>query len=238
MGLYDRDYIQESRLPGTFASGVYSWMTAGLAVTTFVSLGLYYSGLYRSLFAFWWIWCLGTLGVSFFINARLQTLSLPAVMSLFLVYSVLEGMFFGTVLPIYAAQYGGGVVWAAFGSAALVFGMAALYGALTKNDLTQMNKILTVAVMGLLAITVVFAIVSLFVFMPLFYLLICYLGLVIFVGLTAADAQAIRRVAANVGNDSVVSYKLSLVMALKMYCNVIMVFWYLLQIFSSSGNRD
>ena len=96
----------------------------------------------------------------------------------------------------------------------------------------------TVAVMGLLAITVVFAIVSLFVFMPLFYLLICYLGLVIFVGLTAADAQAIRRVAANVGNDSVVSYKLSLVMALKMYCNVIMVFWYLLQIFSSSGNRD
>ncbi|WP_201456288.1 Bax inhibitor-1/YccA family protein [Chlamydia sp. 17-3921] len=238
MGLYDRDYIQESRLPGTFVSRVYSWMTAGLAVTAFVSLGLYCTDLYKSLFAFWWVWCFGTLGISFFINSKIQTLSLSSVMGLFLAYSVLEGMFFGTLLPVYAAQYGGGVVWAAFGSAALVFGLAALYGAFTKNDLTQMSKILMVAVFGLMAVTILFAIISIFVSVPFFYLLICYVGLVIFVGLTATDAQAIRRIAVNVGDDSVVSYKLSLVMALKMYCNVIMVFWYLLQIFSSSGNRD
>ncbi|ANH78764.1 Bax inhibitor-1/YccA family protein [Candidatus Chlamydia sanziniae] len=237
MGLYDRDYIQDSRLQGTFASRVYGWMTAGLAVTTFFALGLYFTGLYKSLFSFWWIWCFATLGVSFFINAKIQKLSLPAVMGLFIAYSALEGMFFGTLLPVYAIQYGGGVIWAAFGSAALVFGLAALYGAFTKNDLTKISKIMMFALIGLMLVTVVFAIISIFISMPLVYLLICYLGLVIFVGLTAADAQAIRRISTSVDNNSVLSYKLSLIMALKMYCNVIMVFWYLLQIFSSSGNR-
>ncbi|WP_100934166.1 Bax inhibitor-1/YccA family protein [Candidatus Chlamydia corallus] len=238
MGLYDRDYIQDSRLQGTFASRVYGWMTAGLIVTSCVALCLYFSGLYRSLFSFWWVWCLATLGVSFFINAKIQTLSVSTLGGLFLLYSTLEGMFFGTLLPVYAAQYGGGVIWAAFGSAALVFGLAALYGAFTKSDLTKISKIMTFALIGLLLVTLVFGVVSIFISMPLMYLLICYLGLVIFVGLTAADAQAIRRISASIGNNNALSYKLSLMLALKMYCNVIMVFWYLLQIFSSSGNRD
>ena len=58
------------------------------------------------------------------------------------------------------------------------------------------------------------------------------------VGLTVVDAQTIRKVSQTVGNDGDLSYKLSLILALKMYCNVIMVFWYLLQIFSSSGRRN
>lgn len=238
MGLYDRDYVQTSRLPGTFASRVYGWMTAGLAVTTLVSLGLYFSGLYLSLFSFWWVWCLATLGVSFFINARVDRLSVPAVSGLFLVYSVLEGLFLGTLVPVYAYQYGGGVVWAAFGSAGVIFGISALYGAFTKTDLTQLSRILMLAMVGLLVVSLIFAVVSFFYSMPLLYLLICYLGLVIFVGLTIVDAQTIRRVAHSVGNNGELSYKLSLILALKMYCNVIMVFWYLLQIFSSSGRRN
>ncbi|EPJ32919.1 inhibitor of apoptosis-promoting Bax1 family protein [Chlamydia psittaci 06-1683] len=94
------------------------------------------------------------------------------------------------------------------------------------------------ALIGLLLVSVIFALVSIFVYMPIFYLLICYLGLAVFVGLTVVDAQAIRRAAQNVGNDDDLSYKVSLIMALKMYCNVIMIFWYLLQIFSSSGKRN
>ncbi|EPP37869.1 Inner membrane protein YbhL [Chlamydia avium] len=238
MGLYDRDYAQESRLSGTFTSRVYGWMTAGLAITTFVSLGLYFSGLYRVLFSLWWIWCIATLGVSFYINSKIHKLSVPAVMGLFLTYSALEGLFFGTLVPVYALQYGGNVVWAAFGSAGLIFGIAAAYGACTKTDLTQISKILSLGLVGFVLVSLVFAIVSLFVYMPLFYLLICYIGLLMFVGLTVVDAQTIRKVSQTVGNNGDLSYKLSLILALKMYCNVIMVFWYLLQIFSSSGRRN
>lgn len=239
MGLYDRDYyIQDSRSSGTFASRVYGWMTAGLGVTTFVSLGLYFSGLYRVLFPFWWVWCLATLGVSLYINAKIDRLSVPSVMRLFLLYSFLDGLFFGTLVPVYAYQYGGGVVWAAFGTAGLVFGLSAGYGAVTKSDLTHLSKILMMALVAFMLVTLVFAVVSIFVFLPIFYLLICYVGLAIFVGLTVVDAQNIRRMAAAVGNNSDLSYKLSLIMALKMYVNVVMIFWYLLQIFSSSGKRS
>ena len=175
--------------------------------------------------------------MSFYIQAQIQKLYVPAVMGLFLAYSVLEGMFFGTMVPVYAAQFGGGIVWAAFGSAAVIFGLSAAYGAFTKNDLTQIHRILMLALVGLMVISLGFLIVSLFTPMPLLYLLICYLGLAIFVGLTVVDAQSIRRVARSVGDHGDLSYKLSLIMALQMYCNVIMMFWYLLQIFASSDKR-
>jgi len=78
---------------------------------------------------------------------------------------------------------------------------------------------------------------SFFVPMSGMVLLISYLGLVIFVGLTAYDAQAIRRMSYQVDGNSLVGAKLSLMMALKMYLNVIMIFWYLLQILSHSSRR-
>ena len=70
-----------------------------------------------------------------------------------------------------------------------------------------------------------------------FMLLISYLGLGIFVGLTAYDAQTIRKLSYQAGANSAMSNKLALMMSLKMYTNVIMIFWYLLQIFSM-GRRD
>ncbi|WP_213318128.1 Bax inhibitor-1/YccA family protein [Chlamydiifrater volucris] len=239
MGLFERDYyIRDTRMPGTFASRVYGWMTAGLGITTLVALGLYFSGLYKVLFPMWAVWCFATLGVSFLINSRIHKMTVSGVIGAFITYAVLEGLFFGTIMPVYAAAYGGGVIWASFGTAALIFGGAAAYGMFTKHDLTQLSRLLYLGVMGFVFVTLGFVILSLFIHMPMAYLFICYLGLAIFVGLTVTDAQAIRRVSERVHDDSDLAYKLSMVMALKMYCNVIMVFWYVLQIFSSSGNRD
>lgn len=67
-------------------------------------------------------------------------------------------MFFGTLVPVYAAQFGGGVVWAAFGSAGIIFGLSAAYGAFTKNDLTQIHRILMLALVGLVVISLAFLI--------------------------------------------------------------------------------
>jgi len=91
--------------------------------------------------------------------------------------------------------------------------------------------------MGLVAITLLYMVLSMFMPMTGMMLIISYFGLVIFVGLTAYDANQIRKMSAQVDGYSVMSCKLSLVMALRMYINVIMVFWYLLQIFSSSSKR-
>ncbi|MFZ0565848.1 MAG: Bax inhibitor-1/YccA family protein [Chlamydiales bacterium] len=234
MGFYDRDYIQDSRAVGAFSTRVYGWMSIGLGFTAAVAYFLFKTGLYISLMPFWWVWMFGTFGVAMGINGALNRLSIKSVIALFLTYAGLQGILFGTMLPLFASAYGGQVIWSAFLAAASIFALAVGYGVFTKNDLTSLGKILSLALVGLIGITFVFLILSFFIPLGWAHLFISYLGLAIFVGLTAYDAQTIRSFSMQADINSVASYKLSMVMALKMYINVIMIFWYLLQIFSSN----
>ncbi|MCX6994656.1 MAG: Bax inhibitor-1/YccA family protein [Chlamydiae bacterium] len=223
----------------TFSTKVYGWMSLGLAVTAITAWFIWTTGLYSMLMPFWWLMGLTTLGIGLMISFRLETMQLTTLASLFLAYAFVEGLFFGTVLPAYAISYGGGVIWSAFGVGAVVYFAAMLYGIVTKSDLTRIGTILSFALLGLIGVTIVFAILSFFFNMTWMNLVISYIGLVIFVGLTAWDAQTIRRMSTQIGqgSDSILPYKMALVMALRMYINVIMIFWYLLQIFASSSNK-
>lgn len=240
MGLLDRDYIQDpnaAQAVGTFSSRVYGWMAMGLGLTAFIAYSLFKTGLYLKLIPFWWVWAFASLGVGLSFNFSVQRFSLSAVMGLFLTYAGLQGIMFGTILPAFAAAYGGQVIWLAFLSASVIFLLAMGYGMFTRNDLTSLGRILSLALIGLIALTLLYVVLSLFMEMTVFHLLLSYLGLALFVGLTAYDAQTIRRFSYQVDVRSVASYKLSLVMALRMYINVIMIFWYLLRIFSSGSRR-
>ncbi|MDR3624686.1 MAG: Bax inhibitor-1/YccA family protein [Chlamydiales bacterium] len=238
MGLTERDYVfgqaSSQMALSSFTTKVYGWMTAGLALTAAVAYFIYASELYQTLMPMWWFWGIATFGIAMVITTMLQKLSVPALALLFLGYSALEGVFFGTLLPGYAAAFGGGVIWSAFAVAAIVFLMAAVYGVFTKSDLTKIGRILSFAVVGLIAVTLLYFILSFFIQLTWMNLLISYIGLIVFVGLTAFDAQQIRMMSYQASGDTILVHKLSLVMALRMYINVIMVFWYLLQIFSSS----
>ena len=237
MGINDRDYIYDPRASqavGTFSSRVYGWMGIGLGLTAVIAYLIASSGLYIKLMPFWWVWAIATFGVAMGFNASIQRLTIGGVIGMFLAYAGLQGIIFGTVLPYYAAAFGGQVIWLAFITGSSIFLLAMGYGMFTKNDLTSLGKILSLALIGLIAVTFIYMILSFFMHMTFMHLLISYLGLVIFVGLTAYDAQTIRKFSLQADVHSVASYKLSMVMALKMYINVIMIFWYLLQIFSSS----
>lgn len=219
---------------GSFSARVYGWMAIGLGITASIAFGLYASGVYLKLLPFWWLWSIGLFGVAIAISSSIQRISTQGAVALFLTYAALEGILFGTTLPAFAAAYGGEVIWAAFATGSIIFGIAMAYGMLTKADLTSLGKILTIGLIGLAAVTLLFMLLSIFMPMKGMYLLISYIGLIIFIGLTAYDAQTIRRFSQEAEGNSVLGYKLSLIMALKMYINVIMIFWYLLQIFSSN----
>ncbi len=236
MGMFDRDYVQvqDSRDVGVFSTRVYGWMAIGLAFTAAIAFFVYQSGLYIKLMPFWWVWAFGTLGVAMAINRSIQRSTIQTVIMLFMAYAGLEGIMFGTILPAFAAAYGGQVIWAAFASASVIFALAMGYGIMTKSDLTSLGRILTLAVVGLIVVSLLMMVLSFFMNITWLHLFISWLGLGIFVGLTAYDAQTIRRMSMQADVNSVASYKLSMIMALKMYINVIMIFWYLLQIFSSS----
>lgn len=238
MGIFDnRNYYpsrREEAAISSFSSRVYGWMALGLGVTAAVAYFIYATGAYLSLVSFWWVWALGTLGIALAINSMIQRISIATTALLFLAYAGLEGILFGTMLPFFAAAYGGQVIWSAFATGAVIFATAMGYGMFTKSDLTQLGKILRIGLIGLIAVTLLFLVLSFFIQMPLANLIISYIGLILFVGLTAYDAQTIRHFSLQADSQSVMSYKLSLIMALKMYINVIMIFWYLLQIFSSN----
>lgn len=221
----------------TFATQVYGWMTIGLALTAFVAWFIFKSGLYHAILPFWWVTAIGTFALGMCFSTMINKLSFTGLATLFLAYSALEGVFFGSVLPGFAAAFGGQIIWTAFGTAALIFAIAVAYGVFSKSDMTSLGRILSIGVMGLVAVTLLYMVLSMFMPMTGMMLLISYLGLIIFVGLTAYDANRIRQMSEQVDGYSVMSCKLSLVMALRMYINVIMVFWYLLQILSSSSRR-
>lgn len=239
MGIYERDYLKSSPTGATetavrtFSQQVYGWMTIGLAFTALISLFVVRTGLYTSFAPYAWLFALGLLGISFGFSAAMARGSFTTVASLFMAYAGLEGLFFGTVLPLYAAAYGGQIIWLAFGTASVIFGSAILFGKFTHSDLTSMGPILRFGVMGLLGVTLLMVVLSFFMDVTWMHLVISYIGLVIFTGLTAYEAQQIRAMSHQVPLGSNESYKLSLMMALQMYINVVMIFWYLLQIFAA-----
>ena len=239
MGMFDRDYVLDPRQEqavGTFSSRVYGWMAIGLGFTASIAYLVFRTGLFMKLMPFWWVITLATFGIAMGFNASVQKFTIGGVVGMFLAYAGLQGLMFGTILPVFAAAYGGQVIWLAFVSASAIFLLAMGYGMFTRNDLTSLGRILTFGLIGLVAVTLLFMILSFFMQLTFLNLLISYLGLIIFIGLTAYDAQTIRRFSLQADVGSVASYKLSIVMALKMYINVIMIFWYLLRIFSS-GKR-
>lgn len=227
----------ETKQVNVFATQVYGWMSIGLALTAFVAWAVFATGLFIKISPFLLLVGIGTFAISMAMATRIQKLSFTTLTTLFLCYSALQGIFFGCALPVYAASFGGQVIWAAFGTAAIVFGLAIAYGVFTKSDLTSLGRILSIALVGLVLVTLFYIVLSLFMPMSKFMLIISYLGLIIFTGLTAYDANQIKKMSEQVDGYSILSCKLSLMMALRMYINVIMIFWYLLQIFSSSNRR-
>lgn len=216
----------------SFAQQVYGWMSIGLGITALTAYFVARTGLYMTLAPFWWVFAFGTLGIGFGFNRAVRSSTFTSVTAWFLGYALCQGLFFGIVLPLYAAAYGGSVIWTAFATAALIFGVACFYGIFTKADLTSIGRILQIAVIGLIAVTLLYFVLSFFMTLTWMNLFISYIGLIIFTGLTAYDAQQIKQMGRQVGG-SPESARMSLVLALQMYINVIMIFWYLLQIFSS-----
>lgn len=235
----DNDYYRPSAVleaERSFAQQVYGWMCIGLGVTALTAYFLARTGLYMKLIPFWWVFALGAFGIGLGFSRAVRSSSFTTVTALFLGYALCEGLFFGAVLPLYAAAYGGAVIWTAFATASLIFGVACCYGIFTKADLTSMGRILQIGLIGLIAVTLLYFVLSFFMTLTWFNLLISYIGLIIFTGLTAYDAQQIKEMGRQVGRND--SARMSLVLALQMYINVIMIFWYLVQIFSSGSRRD
>lgn len=146
---------------------------------------------------------------------------------LFAAYSYLTGV----TCSILFVAYTTASITVIFLVTAAIFAIMAIFGLVTKKDLSSAGSIL---MMGLLGIIIV-SFVNLFLLKSsMLDTIICGIGVLIFVGLTAYDTQKIKRLVA-VSNDGNV-LTLALMGAFELYLDFINLFLKLLRLFGKKRN--
>lgn len=157
----------------------------------------------------------------------LNKLSYPALIGLFVSYSIINGISFSFIFYVYTI----GSIVKVFLSTTALFTIMAVAGYTTKTDLTKLGSILMIGLIGI----VVASLINFFMHSSQMDYLISILGVIIFTGLTAYDVQKIKLLGQELDN-SAKSSKLGVMGALTLYLDFINLFLFLLRLFG--GRRD
>jgi len=216
------------RATTTCLARVFMRMFAALLVTAAVSFGIYQTpGATEYLMAnpvLTIVMIVAQLVLVLVLAFRVMKMS-PAVSNvMFFVYAILTGV----TLSFIFISYEIGTIFQAFAISALMFGAMAIYGTITKRDLTGIGSFLRMALIGL----ILASIVNLFFLNDTMFMIINYAGVLIFVGLTAYDTQRIKNMLAeaNAANAEEAIKKISVMGALILYLDFINIFLKILAI--------
>ena len=204
----------------TLLTRVFTWMVIGLAITAITSyvalatdalLSMVLSGAFFVLIII-------ELILVFVLSSRVYKMSFASAAVCYAVYAVLNGLTISAILLYFELT----TIAAAFGVTAGMFGAMALYGYVTKKDLTTMGSIAIMALFGL----IIASIVNLFMRSTGLDIILTYAGVLIFVALTAYDVQRIKALSqANPGMDN-----LAIAGALTLYLDFINLFLKILRL--------
>lgn len=211
----------------TLLRSVYVWMTLALIITGFVSMYVaqsyqLVSFIFGNRLALWGM-LIAELAVVFYLSARINSISFTKATVMFIIYSILNGATLASIFLVYTMSS----IASTFFVAAGTFGVMALYGYVTKSDLTRIGNICLMALIGLIIATLV----SMFWQDSMLQMIITYVGVILFVGLTAYDSQKIKRLLTADGIEvTEETQKIALLGALTLYLDFINLFLYLLRL--------
>jgi len=139
----------------------------------------------------------------------------------------------GVTLSVIFIAYDLGTIFQAFAISALMFGAMAIYGTITRRDLTRLGSL---CFMGLIGIILASVLNVLFFSSDMIGIIVNYIGVLVFVGLTAYDTQRIKRMLAEAteANQEEAIRKISVIGALILYLDFINLF---LKILAILGRR-
>ncbi len=153
-------------------------------------------------------------------------LSSFALLGLFVLYAAVMGVSMSFIFLIYTASS----IASTFFITAATFGVMAVMGYTTKQDLTKFGSILFMALIGI----IIASVVNMFLGNGMLDIIISCVGVLIFTGLTAYDVQKLKRIGAGVEYGSESANKLAIMGALNLYLDFVNLFMMLLRLF---GNR-
>ena len=211
----------------SYTAKTFGWMFLGLFATFAASIAMYWTGAYYYVLTTFngllpIVLGVAEIAVVLYLSARLHKLSITAARGLFFLYALLNAVTFSSIFLLYNVS---SLVFV-FGMTSVYFGVMALYGYMTKADLSRIRPVLLFGLVALIAL----ALLSLFI--PGLDTGICLIGVVIFVAFTAYDTQKIRQNYAYFQGNPELLQKASIISALQLYLDFINLFLYLLRLFS------
>ena len=213
-----------------FMQRVYGWMTLGLFVTGFSALYVASSPaaiqfIFGSSISVFLV--IGVqLALVFSIRPVMRSKGWQAGAILFLLYSATLGVTVSTLLLRYTFTS----VAQAFFVTGGAFGGLTLFAFVTKKDLSGVGNFCMVGLIGIILASVV----NIFVASSAVHFAISVLGVLIFAGLTAYDTQKMKEYAYSQDTDNETGRRASIMAALELYLDFIMMFIYLTQLLGAS----
>lgn len=223
----------QSQASTVFLAKVFNWMAIGLALTGVTAFLVANSQAALEMFIYnstmrWGI-IIAELGLVFYLSARIDKISSQAATGLFLLYSGLNGVTLSVILLVYTATS----VTATFFITAGMFGAMAIYGLVTKKDLSGMGSFMFMGLIGM----IIASVVNIFLQSSMMSWVVSGIGVIVFTGLTAYDVQKITQMGASgiMSEGESAIRKGAILGALALYLDFINLFLSLLQFL---GNRD
>ena len=208
---------------------VYGWMCAGLALSGAVAWFTAASGLWQTVLAGpGFLGCIVLeLALVFGLTLAINKLPVAVAYLMFAAYAAVNGLTLSVVFIAYELAS----VQQVFFITAGMFGGLAVWGSVTKSDLSSVGSICGMALWGIILASVI----NLFFRSSGLDWAISFVGILVFTGLTMYDAQKIRRLAANEGTlDSQALHRVGILGALTLYLDFVNLF---LQILRFLGKR-
>lgn len=215
-----------------YISKVFGTMFLGLLVTAFSALLVATNETLMSVFygtPLVFVMLIAELVIVFALSARVQKISYATTQLMFYLYAIVNGITLASIFYVYEL----GTIYTAFFTAAISFGVMAIYGMVTKKDLTKIGSILMMLLLGVLVASILNMILGMFMDTQQFDLIISFVAVAVFVGLVAYDTQKLKSYYYMSANDYQMQRKIGIMGALSLYLDFINIFLYLLRIFAS-----
>ena len=218
----------------TLMSRIFGWMSIALAVTGTVAYVLSHSHEFMEYviehpFVFLAI-MLAQLFLVLGMQLTFSMVSYPLLLVMFLMYAFLTGVTFSTLFWVYQAS---SIALVFFITAGMFLSMA-LYGVVTRNDLTSMGSFLGMTLWGLLLAMIA----NMYFQSTVFEMILSFLGVIIFSGLTAYDVQKLKQLSEQSISDHSLANKFTLIGAFTLYLDFINLFLFALQLFGKKKDSQ
>lgn len=216
----------------TFLSGVFIWMGLALSITALVSwlfasntslMNILFDPQTGSMNMAGWIVMLAPLGLVLWMSFGFQKLSASTLVLIFVAYSILMGMSLSFIFLIYSLPS----IAKTFVITAAMFGTMGVLGYTTKTDLTKFGSIMMMGLVGL----IIASVINMFMRSETMDYIISFIGVLVFTGLTAYDVQKLKRIGNSISMDTEAARKITIMGALTLYLDFIILFLFLLRIF-------